>query len=235
MLAPVRERLQRWFAWLFRWTASAKAVPAIKQTAWQRAKVDTSSFAAGRPILFGALAAAGVAVVGILAAVWTSGEPVLVQVVCGVVGAVVGFLLIALVIAIICWLRAFPKQRNEARKEVERLTGEPEPDAQLFKDFDAFLIAARAKEPQEIRTSANIFEKEGFQQIVRVQNDYRSSLQEWWRETIGEYHERFRARVLLALKDTNEADTASDPKSFRDLERIDLELNYLDYKSGPGP
>ena len=157
MLAPVRERLQRWFAWLFRWTASAKAVPAIKQTAWQRAKVDTSSFAAGRPILFGALAAAGVAVVGILAAVWTSGEPVLVQVVCGVVGAVVGFLLIALVIAIICWLRAFPKQRNEARKEVERLTGEPEPDAQLFKDFDAFLIAARAKEPQEIRNFGQYF------------------------------------------------------------------------------
>lgn len=143
----VRSRLRSWFAWLFHWTASAKAVPAIEQTAWQRAKVDTSSFAAGWPILFGALVTAGVAAGGVLPAVWTSGYTTLVIVVGAVAGALVGFFLVIALVALVCWLLAFPRQRNEARGEVKRLEAAAVAETQqehVESQFAAALRAGRA-------------------------------------------------------------------------------------------
>lgn len=140
----VRSRLRSWFAWLFRWTASDEAVPSSEQSAWQRAKVDTSSFAARCPIWFGALVTAGAAAAGILAAIWTSGHSTPVIVVCGVVGALVGFLLVIALVSLICWLRAFPKQRNEARREVRRLEAAAVAETQQESVESQFAAALRA-------------------------------------------------------------------------------------------
>jgi hypothetical protein len=59
----------------------------------------------------------------VLPAVWTSGYSTLVIVVGAIAGALVGFFLVIAVIAAISWLLAFPKQRNEARIEVQHLEG----------------------------------------------------------------------------------------------------------------
>jgi hypothetical protein len=102
---------------LRRLAGPAAQIPKLKQTAAQRARVDTSTWATDAPIRFGLLTAAsgaGVAAVGAwqanrngLAAGW--------QIAVGIGGAVVGFLLAVGVIFAVEWLTAPTRQRNEAR------------------------------------------------------------------------------------------------------------------------
>jgi hypothetical protein len=228
MLASVRDRLRHAFAWLFRWTASAKDVPAIKQTAWQRAKVDTSSFAAGRPILFGTFATAGVATVGIVAATLASGHSVAVQVVCGVVGAVGGFLLIVIVIVGICWLLAFPRQRNEARTEVRTLDPAAGDGAALAREFSAWVLTRRESIPRAggFRLMTGVFPQQGMSSdthygLLRDQEKRADAVAAVEAETRSQYHERFRDPMTGILGDTA---AVREPQTAADLEKLSVQL-----------
>jgi hypothetical protein len=112
--------------------------------------------------------------------------------------------------------------------EVNRLRAA---EATLFNDYDAFFLRAQVRQPRQIRMF-DLFKKN---QVVQAQNDYNASLQEWWRETIGEYHDHFRLRVMTALKGTPNAEIASDPKGFDDLRVIRLTLQDLDPATQPEP
>jgi hypothetical protein len=146
-MGSVRKRLRGWFAWLFRWTTSATEVPPLSQTAWQRAKTDTASFAAQRPIFFGALVTAGVGGVGALAAILAAGASPGLTILAGIGGALAGFFLIILLIAGVEWVLAFPRQRNEARGAVADLEGPEDDPAHLVEDFAAWLRVKKAALP----------------------------------------------------------------------------------------
>ena len=96
--------------------------------------------------MFGALATIGVAAGGVLPAVWTSGYSTLVIVVGAIAGALVGFFLVIALIAAISWLLAFPKQRNEARIEVEQLEGSDIAKVQQGRAEAQFAAAIRTRQ-----------------------------------------------------------------------------------------
>jgi hypothetical protein len=223
-MAQVRVGLRSIFGWLLRWTASAKAVPRLKQTAWQRAKADTSAFAALRPILFGLLATVGAAAVGLSLPLLIPGLPPRWQVLVGVIGAGLGFVLVVLACAGISWLLAPVRQRDEARAEVDRLTEVPDADVGLFEDFDAFLAAARATEPQLI-TPPGFW---GTKESTPGYSGYCLLHDEWWRKTISGYHTDYRVRAMAALKGTKDAKRAGDPTDFGDLDEIHAQLKLID-------
>lgn len=223
-MAQVRAGLRWIFGWLLRWTASAKAVPRLKQTAWQRAKASTSAFAALRPVLFGLLATVGAAAVGLSLPLLIPGLSPGWQVLVGVIGAGLGFVLVVLACAGISWLLAPVRQRDEARAEVDRLTEVPDADVGLFEDFDAFLTAARATEPQ-ITTPLGFW---GTKESTPGYGRYCQLHDAWWRETISGYHTDYRVRAMAALKGTKDAKRARDPTDFGDLDGIRAQLQFID-------
>lgn len=103
---------------LRRFAAPAVQIPKLDQTAAQRARVDTSAWASQAPIKFGLLTTCAVAGAGFLGAVLASALPVGGQVAVAVGAACTGFVAPVGVLFAIEWLTAFPRQRNEARNEL---------------------------------------------------------------------------------------------------------------------
>ncbi len=145
----------------------------------------------------------------------------LLKVILTAVGAGVGGLVILGPLIFCASLAVAPhRQRNEARREVQRLE---EPDATLFDDYDAFIVAAKAQKPRLPRM--DIFNRE---HLLRSQSEYNAAEQGWWGETVGDYHSRFRARALVALRGTPYAAMASAPGGLDDLWRIRRALQDID-------
>jgi hypothetical protein len=81
-----------------------------------------SAFAAGRPILLGLITTAASAGAGAAGVALSSKLSLLGQILVAIGAASVGFTAPMLVLLTARWLAAFPRQRNEAREEIGRLT-----------------------------------------------------------------------------------------------------------------
>jgi hypothetical protein len=227
-MASVRKPLPRLFAWSLRWISSAEEIPALEQTAWQRARVDASSFAAGKPIRFGILTTAGAGGVGALAAVLASGVPLLLQIALGALGTVAGFLVAVLVIAAICWVLAFPKQRNEARTEGWRLHPTAADGPALVKEFSAWVLTRRESMPKAggFRLGWGVFPQPGMSNethygLMRDREKRADDFAAVEAETRSQYHERFRDRVVSILGDVP---SVREPQTIDDLEKLSVRL-----------
>jgi hypothetical protein len=103
---------------LGRWAARADDVRRPEQSAFQRARVDTSAWAGSSPIRFGLLTAACIAG-GSAVSVWLAdGLALGWQVTAGIAGAAVGFVLAAVIVFTVAWVTAPVRQRNEARRAI---------------------------------------------------------------------------------------------------------------------
>ncbi len=199
-MAQTRRLLRRLFVLLLWWTTPAQSIPANEQTAWQRARTDTSSWANSAPILFGAITAAGGGALGALATSLISNAPILVEVVAGIVGAVTGFLLIVLAIAGVFWVLAPHRQRDEARTQVTRLhapTKEIVPTTPLGEAIDLSLMQAEAIEQERSFLS---------------DEDLLKRVRRWKSETVSALTEA--KKLQESLLGGSEFSTADDALSF---------------------
>jgi hypothetical protein len=185
-MAAVPEALRRIFRAALRWTTSARSVPAIEQTAWERATADASSWANSAPIRFGGLSAAGAGAVGVLAAVLTSETPLIVQILCGLIGAVVGFYAAVFGIVGFRWLSAFRLQRNEAREALTALETAETSEAEHEATKEQFAQAIRLGQTIPVPLRAEYFP---------LSDDWKAKTEQLIRETFGELEAtRFAAR-----------------------------------------
>ena len=204
-----RGRLARVFG---RFAAPAARVPKLEQSAAQRARVDTSAWAA-QPIRFGLLTACAVAGAGALGAVLASPLQLAEQVAVAIGAGGVGFLTAVCALFAIEWLAAFPRQRNEARSELKRLT-QPTDVADLSQLFSDWVAAKRAGLPQHgLRMMPEIHHlgSEAWLNYEKRQDE----IDRLHAKARSEYHERFRAAVVRVL-----GTVADEPKDIAALEEL---------------
>ncbi len=203
-----------------RFAARAALVPKLKQSATQRARVDTSTWVSSAPIRFGLLTTCTVAGAGVLGALLASALPVGAQVVIAIGAACVGFVAPVCVVFAIDWLAAFPRQRNEARDEAKRLTQTADV-AELSREFSDWVAAKRAGLPQRGLRMIPEFHDIGSEVWLNHERrqDEIASLNAKAR---ADYHERFRVAVIGVLG----ADTA-DPEDVAGLEELAEKLRAL--------
>ena len=203
-------RLARLFS---RWAAPAAQVPRLEQSAAQRARVDTSAWVTRAPIRFGLLTAGSGAGATAFGAWFASALPAAAQVAVSVGAACVGFVVPVAVLFAIEWVCAFPRQREEARDEVKRLTQSAD-IAQLAREFSDWVLAKRASLPRhgvrmfpilpDPESEAWLNHEKRADEIARLEARARA-----------EDHERFRAAVVGVL-----GAEAGDPQHSEDLEEL---------------
>jgi hypothetical protein len=136
-------------------------------------------------------------------------------------------------------LDAMQPTLREMERELER--GQRERHAhehtKLANDFEAYVAGARAKRPLEPRIGGDMFDSEGMRENDRVRRHWERLMDEWRRDTLSTYHDRFRARVLPLLEGTDSAGArhASEPASLGELEDIQAALKAIDLKRRGGP
>jgi hypothetical protein len=203
-----------------RFAAPAALVPKLEQSATQRARVDTSAWVSRAPIRFGLLTTCTVAGAGVLGAVLANTLPVGAQVVIAIGAACVGFVAPVCLLFTVGWLAAFPRQRNDARDEIKRLT-EPADVAELSHEFSDWVAAKRAGLPQHgLRMIQQIHDagSEVWLNHERRQDEIGSL----HAQARAEYHERFRAAVIGVLGADGE-----DPEDITALEELAEKLRAV--------
>jgi hypothetical protein len=105
------------------------------------------------------------------------------------------------------------------------------PYTRLANDFEAFVVAARSTQPGH-PTPGDIFDPDEMREYRNAQMRYREAFDRWWRETIGEYHQRFRARVMEALKwaKSDVAALAGEPHDLGQLQKLQTGLELADLR-----
>jgi hypothetical protein len=134
--------------------------------------------------------------------------------------ACAGFVAPVCVLFAIEWLTAFPRQRDEARDEVRRLT-RPTDVAELSRHFSDWVAAKRAALPQhglriipeihDLGSEVWLNHEKRQDEIDRIHAKARS-----------EYHERFRAAVVAVL-----GTAAEEPKDIAALEELAEKLRAV--------
>jgi hypothetical protein len=213
MGAPAERSDRRWLTRVLRrFAAPATRVPKLEQSAAQRARVETSAWAS-RPIRFGLLTTCAVAGAGVLGAVLASALPLAAQVAVAIGAAFVGFVTAVGALFAIEWLAAFPRQRNEARDELRRLT-QPTDIAQLSEKFSDWVAAKRAGLPQHgLRVVPGIHDVDS--EVWLNYEKRQDEIDRLHAKAREEYHERFRAAVVAVL-----GTVAEEPKDIAALEEL---------------
>ena len=111
------------------------------------------------------------------------------------------------------WLAAFPRQRNEARDELRRLT-QPTDIAQLSEKFSDWVAAKRAGLPQHgLRVVPGIHDVDS--EVWLNYEKRQDEIDRLHAKARAEYHERFRAAVVAVL-----GTVAEEPKDIAALEEL---------------
>lgn len=194
---------------LRRLAARAEPSPTLDQTALQRARADTGTFVGRRPIKFLALTACAIAAATATGAVLAAKLPLIQQILVAVGGALVGVFVPVTVILASSWLLAFPRQRTEARAELRRAT-QPADLAGLAQGFSTWAAAKSAARPRfgGLPMQAMFSSDHPLNAIHHERND---DLARYDAEARGEYHQRFRNRVMKIVgTDWREPQTTAD-------------------------
>lgn len=203
-----------------RLSGRAARVPTVEHSAFQRARVDTSRVVSEAPIRFTAISGCSVAAGTAVGALLAAHLQVVGQIGVAVAAAIVGVFVPVVAILGWSWLRAFPRQRNEARAELDLLMRSSDL-AGLSQEFSTWVAAKRAAEPQfGPRLMSAMFHHE--HPLAAVYQERDDDLAKFRAHVRAEYHERFRARVIRIVG----SDT-SDPQTTTDFERLAERLQTL--------
>jgi hypothetical protein len=136
-------------------------------------------------------------------------------------------LLFCFVVFVAVWRGTLKRQRDEARREVVRLTRFADADAQLAEDFGAFVLAARATKPAHLPASGNPFTEAGMLALQTSIRSQEEKMDDWRRRVMAEYHADFRPRITEFLRQPGREKLRADyiklvnePSSVDDLEML---------------
>jgi hypothetical protein len=179
------------------WLIPAHEVPTFEQSTVVRARVDTAEWIGDRPVLCGlattAATAAAIALGAVLAAPFSlAGQ-------CGVAAGAgcIGFAATLIVVFVTQFVLAAPRQRDEARAELQRLA-QPEDLVVFSQEFSAAAMAMQASLPKYgMRLIPSIFDENT---QARAEHEKREDgLARLHAGARADYHRRFRQTVVSVL------------------------------------
>lgn len=222
--AQMRARFRRFVVVpILWWAKDAEQSDPREQTAWGYGKARSIAAAKdGRA--FGLVATVTTCAMPTGVGFATTHLPLGAQTVLIVLAAAVGYLLVPTAWAVCNTLLAPYRQRDEARAQLRELRSD---SPTLAKEFSDWVTAKRAALPQfGMRQQAGLFAWGGMSddtnaQIRRDNEQRRDEIARVQAKARGEYHERFRARLVGVLGDTPQA---QEPQTIADLEKLSVQL-----------
>jgi hypothetical protein len=205
------------------WAKEAEESDAHEQTAWGYGK-DRSIAAAKDGRAFGLAATVTTCAMPTVVGFATTHLPLEAQIALIVLAAAVGYVLVPVAWAVGNTLVAPYRQRDEARAQLRELRSD---SPKLAREFSDWVTAKRAVLPQfGMRQQADLFAWGGMSEdtnarIRRDNEQRRDEIARVHATARGEYHERFRARVVDVLGDIPEA---QEPQTIADLEKLSVRL-----------